>query len=190
MRKRILAMAVLALALALPSVSGARDRDRDGDPWIHVEVLEDGGEGAKVRANLPFSLAKVALGLAPGKISDGNFQISEGHIRFENEDVSVEDIRKMWTELREAGEAEFVTVEEEDETVRIFRRGDRLFVHVDGEDDERVRIEVPLALVDALLSGPEDALDLEAALAELQKMEGDEIIRVEDGEDIVRIWID
>ena len=36
----------------------------------------------------------------------------------------------------------------------------------------------------------EDELDMEAALAELQKMDRGEIVRVEDGNDTVRIWID
>lgn len=188
MTQRILAISLLALALMLPSVSDAGNRDRakkSGDsPWIHVEVLEAGGEGAKVKVNVPLSLAKIALDMAPNDI------LSESHIRLEDCDWTVADIRTMWNELRDAGEAEFVTVEDGDETVRVFRKGDRLFVNVDGSHDESVRVEVPMSLVDALLSGDEDELDLEAALAELQNMDSGEIVRVEDGEDLVRVWID
>ena len=56
--------------------------------------------------------------------------------------------------------------------------------------DAKVHIRVPVALVDALLSGPEDELDLQAALTELENMGRDEIVRVDDGRDTVRIWID
>lgn len=185
MNKQLLATASLTLALLIPSVSGARDRDRDqgAKPWIHVEVTENGGDGAKVKVNVPLSLAKMALDMAPEDV------ISHTHVRLENEDWTVSDIRQLWGELKKAGEAEFVTMEDGDETVRVFRKGDRLFVHVDGRHDETVRVEVPLSLVDALLSGPEDELDLAAALDELQTMDG-EIVRVEDGGDLVRVWIE
>jgi hypothetical protein len=175
-------MALLALAILIPATGGARDRD--ATPWIHVEVLEDGGNGAKVKVNLPLSLAKMAMDMAPEEI------LSQTHVRIEDEDWTVADIRKLWSELKNAGEAEYVTMEDGDETVRVFRKGDRLFVHVDGDAGETVRVEVPVSLVDALLSGPEDELDLAAALDELQKMDSGEIVRVEDGGDLVRVWID
>jgi hypothetical protein len=186
MFKRLPAYALLALAILFPATSSARDRDRSQGtaPWIHVEVLEDGGNGAKVHVNVPLSLAKVAMDMAPEDV------ISRTHVRLENDDWTVADIRRLWSELKKAGEAEFVTMEEGDESVRVFRKGERLFVHVDGDGGETVRVEVPLSLVDALLSGPEDELDLAAALDELQKMDGGEIVRVEDGGDLVRVWIE
>ena len=57
------------------------------------------------------------------------------------------------------------------------------------DGDKQVRIEVPVTLVDALLSGEGDRLDLQAALAELTEERGD-IITVRDGETRVRVWID
>ena len=50
-------------------------------------------------------------------------------------------------------------------------------------------IEVPVTLVDALLGGRSDRLDLKAALAELTDERGD-IVTVRDGEKRVRVWID
>ncbi len=61
---------------------------------------------------------------------------------------------------------------------------------VDGKRNEKVRVEVPVVLVDALLRGEGDSLDVDAAVAQLQKMSPGEIIRVEDGEDLVRVWIE
>jgi hypothetical protein len=186
MHKQLLATSLLALAILIPSASRAGDRDRGAKatPWIHVEVTEDGGDGAKVKVNVPLSLARMALDMAPKDV------ISDTHIRLENEDWTVADLRQLWSELKKAGEAEFVTMEDGEETVRVFRKGDRLFVHVDGKRNETVRVEVPLSLVDALFSGPEDELDLAAALDELQTMDGGEIVRVEDGGDLVRVWIE
>jgi len=89
------------------------------------------------------------------------------------------------------GDAEFVTVDHEGETVKIYRKGDRVFANVEAEGGtEKVRLEVPVAVVDALLSGSGDKLDIDAALTQLQKMDAGEILRVDDEEDQVRIWID
>ena len=188
MKRRILAMgsmvAVLTLGLGALEVPAAAAADRQG-PWIHVEVLEKGGEGASVKVNLPLSLAKAVLDMAPDDV------LSKGHIQIqENCDLSEDQIRKIRKELEGAGDAEFVTIQEKDETVRVFRKGDRIFVHVDGSNKEKVRVEVPVALINALLSGPEDELDFEAAIDELMKMDHGDIVRVEDGDDLVRVWIE
>ena len=54
---------------------------------------------------------------------------------------------------------------------------------------EEVRVEVPVSLVDAFLSGEGEEGNMEAAVAELQKRRGD-IVRVKDDDSNVRIWID
>jgi hypothetical protein len=194
MHKRILTLGVLALAVVFASATAHAQRDRrdrgrqqeeEKAPWIHVEVTEEGEEGAKVTINLPLSLAKIALEMAPEEV------LEEGRIEINDTDLTVEDLRRIWTEVREAGDAEFVTVEEEGETIRVYRQGDRLFVKADGEEgQEKIRVEVPVALVDALLSGSGEELNLDAAMAELQKMDSGEIVRVEDNGDLVRIWVD
>lgn len=194
MTKRILILAALALALATPSLTDARDRNRDSKetnkeakgPWIHVEVMEDGEEGAKVKVNLPLSMARIALEMAPEDV------FAEGRMQIDDHDFTIDDLRELWKELRESGDAEFVTVEDGDETVRVFRKGDRIFVQTDedGEGDETVRIEVPVALVDALLSGRGDDFNYDAALAALEDMDETDIVLVRDGDDVVRVWID
>ena len=52
-----------------------------------------------------------------------------------------------------------------------------------------VRVEVPVSLVDALLSGEGEQVNLQAAVGELMKRRGD-IVRVHDEDSNVRIWID
>ena len=186
MKQKMLAIggiAVLALglnALQVPTAAAA-----DKGPWIHVEVLEEGGEGASVKVNLPLSLARTVIDMAPDHV------FSEGHIQIEeNCELTVDEIRAVWKELESAGDAEFVTVKDKNESVRVFRKADRLFVHVDGNNNEKVRVEVPIALVNALLSGPEDELDFEAAIDELMKMDNGDIVTVQDGRDMVRVWIE
>ena len=60
----------------------------------------------------------------------------------------VENLRKIWAELSAVGDAELVTVEEKDETVKVWRKADKVHVHVEKQGKEEVRVEVPVALVD------------------------------------------
>jgi hypothetical protein len=134
--------------------------------------------------------------------------------------MKLADFRRMWKQLAAVGDAEFVTVESEDENVRVQRNGDVVMVYVDNkhgahktaavkanaasekpkaeaekaetkaaQGPEEVRVEVPVSLVDALLSGEGDEVNIQAAVAELQKRRGD-IVRVHDSDSNVRIWID
>ena len=76
------------------------------------------------------------------------------------------------------------------------RVGDKIRVFVEelkedegAESAERVQVEIPVEVVDALLSGEGEDLNLEAAVARLADQRGD-IVKVEDGESRVRVWID
>jgi len=195
MMHKLLVPAALVLTLLAPRTVPASDRSgtpttsskssSKKSPWIHIEVLEAGQKEPKVKVNLPIQLARTALQMAPDDVMD------DGHIRIDHNDVSVSDLRKMWKEVREAGDAEFVTVQEKDSTVKVSRKGSKLYVHVDEKDSgDQVRVEVPVSLVDALLAGSGDTLNVDAAVAELERMGPGEVVHVVDGEDSVRIWIE
>ena len=173
-------LAALALAAAMPLFAQT--------PWIHIAVDETGEDNTRVNINLPLSVIQTALTAAPEKI------ISHGvlHLRQVNKDVDIETLRKMWAELREAGDAEFVTIEEEDETIRVRREGDFIRIDIEGRnhgDPEQVHVGIPVAVVDALFSGDGETLNIEDALSELSKERGG-IVHVDDGETKIRIWID
>ena len=155
-------------------------------PWIHVEVDEAGEDATRVRMNLPLSLVQVAIDAAPDKV------VKEGHLHLghSDHDIDVEDLRRAWQELRNAGDAELLSVEGADETVSIRRAGDLVLIDVDDrKDGDKVNIQLPVSVVDALLSGEGEELNVKDAVAELKALRGD-IVRVDDGESKVRIWID
>ncbi len=175
---------VLVMVGVVAVLVGGPLQAETGSPWIHVQVDEAGDDSSKVRVNLPPSVVQAALRLAPDKI------ISDGHFHLSDHDLSVVDMRRLWTELRASGEAEWVSVEEEDQTVRVARRGDVVQVRVEEPGDgEQVLVEVPIAVVDALFSGDGESLNLEGAVEELANLRGD-IVRVDDEDTKVRIWID
>ena len=178
---------ILAGALALSVAAGGALAQEAATPWIHVRVEE--ASGTKVNVNLPLPVVQAALALAPERIVEKHqIRLHHGH------KLKVSDLRKMWTELRAAGDAELVSIEDEDKTVTVRRIEDRIEVRVDepGEGDEageQVKVDVPVALVDALLSGEGEEVDIAGAMSELAKMRG-EIVTVTDKDDTVRVWID
>jgi hypothetical protein len=191
MRKSILAGVGLLALSVLPAAPAAA---QTGTAWLHVRV-EEAKEASKVSVNLPMTVVEAVLKASPDIIE------KHGKIHFgEEHGLKMADIRKAWKALAEAGDAELVTVESEDENVKVMRKGDLVQVFVDnkakpGKDGkpvkggEEVRVEVPVSLVDAFLSGEGEEGNIEAAVAELQKRRGD-IVRVKDDDSNVRVWID
>lgn len=180
MKRRILSGASLTVALLLSAAAAWAQ----AEPWIHLRVTEN-DDGQKVSINVPLSLAQVALEVAPRDVME------KGRLKLREKNISVADLRRLWTELKASGDAEFVTVEEKDKTVRFARAGDYLQVDVrdQSEKHETVQIRMPLAVVDALLSGEGESMDVGAAIAQLKGQRG-EIVTVEGSDSHVRIWID
>lgn len=185
--KRTSLVAAIALLAATPLFAQT--------PWVHVAVDEPadeaGGNATKVNVNLPLSVVRIALQAAPDHV------ISEGkiHLRHVDEDIDIASVRAIWAELKSAGDAEFVSVEEDDQSVRVRREGDTILIdiderdNIDGDEPKQVRVEVPVRVVDALFSGDGETLNIEQALDELRTERGD-IVHVDDGDTKVRIWID
>ncbi|MBI1357096.1 MAG: hypothetical protein GC160_22370 [Acidobacteria bacterium] len=184
LKTRLLAGAVLALTL-----SSAAAVAQTAKPWIHVEVRENGDSTEKVNVNVPLSLARVALSAVQPKIEH---KIADGlRNGLEKGEMSLADIRSMWAELRASGDAELVSVDDKDQTVRIARDGAHIRVRVESKKEagESVRVDVPITVVDALFSGDGDELNLPAAIQQLEAMRGD-IVNVVDKDSTVRVWID
>ena len=180
----------VSMVLALTSAARPLHAQQQASPWIHVEVIEQNEKASTVNVNLPLSLAEVALEVAPDKI------VKEGKIKLPNNDISIADLRKLWNELRNAGDAQFVTVKEDDQDVSIARRGDKIEIRVQeaasAEKDKKasnVHVDLPVTVVDALLTGEGEELNFKNAIAQLRTQRGD-IVRVRDGDSNVRIWID
>ena len=165
-----------------------RHDDGDDDDGRHHDDGDDGDEGADfdVNINLPLSAVAPLLSLVShGALFDRLLDLA-------GDEVNVGAMRDLWRAIAGVGEAEFVAVDGEDETVRIARTGDQINVQVEEcEEDgaETVDIRIPVAVVDALLSGDGETLNVHAATAQLGELRGD-IVRVNGGEHQVRVWID
>jgi hypothetical protein len=187
MKAMVLGVVGLAasVAAAVPAAQQATASAKGGTAWLHVRV--DEVKGSKVSVNLPLTVVEAALQAAPETI------VSHGRVRLGNgkHDLSIADLRKVWQELKAVGDAELVSVEdEEDGKVTVSRLGDLVQVRVDGDrKGEKVHVDLPVEVVDALLSGQGEQLDLKAGMAALRGRRGD-IVRVNDQDSTVRVWID
>ena len=177
--RRTLACLAVAVLVSLSTAATA-------DKWLHVRVEENGSRGEKVSVNVPLELVERMLPL----ISVDELQ--HGKLDLED-DLEGIDLRELAAALREAPDADFVTVESDDENVRVSKEGEFLVVRIQekgAHSDERVRVRMPLAVVDALFGGEPHELDLLAALEALGEYSDDALVDVESDDGFVRVWID
>ena len=178
-------MAAFVGSAAVTALAAAARQDSGPEAWVHVSVTSDDGENMNL--NLPLAAIEAALALAPETI------VADGQLRLGGDNqVPVAAIRAVWQELRTAGDVEFATIQHEGHDVRIARQGETILVNVNeagADDTEAVRVEIPVPVVDALLSGAGDMLNVRAAIAQLSTMRG-EMVRVTEADNNIRVWID
>lgn len=150
--------------------------------WFHVRVQDKGGENVKI--NLPMSLIGTMVPLIE---KEG---LTDGQLSFDGKKLTVAELREIWSTIKAEGNYEFLTVESADSRVRISMEGDQLFIRAVETSNEEVEINLPVAVVDALLSGPGETLNLKGAVDALAEAPVGDLVKVRDGETFVRIWID
>jgi hypothetical protein len=178
--------AILAALILLVGGSTAFAGDTH---WLHVYVEDKGGDGEKVRVNVPFSLIEAVIPL----IDEAEF--SDGKIRINDDDFTSEDMHRILKAVREAEDGEYVTVEGVDENVRVHKKGDYLKVNVvegskRSDADETVDVQIHMSVLEALTSGEPDELDVLAAIEALGKHGGGEFVVVKSDDEMVRVWVD
>jgi hypothetical protein len=179
---------VLSTNFALASGLAHGSQASKSDRWIHVRVLNQEAKGETVRVNVPLELAEKVL----PTISHRNFHNGRVTIGAHAHDV---DFRALLEAVRTSRDGEFVTVESRENDVRVAKQEGYLVVHVQGHGERaqrnhRVEVRMPLVVVNALLSGPNDELDLVAGIHALATQPDMELVTVQDGENTVRVWLD
>lgn len=173
--------ALLALAALFAAVPAAA-----AEKWLHVRVVESGDEPETVRINLPLSLVKSLIAALPAE------KLREGEIHVEGIEMDEKQRKAVLDSVRSAPDGEFVTVEGPDESVRILKSGDTLFVQVRerGRTEETVDIRMPFRLAEGLFGAEPGALDLLALIEGLESHGEGDIVTVKDRTSHVRIWVD
>lgn len=172
--KKIFGIALLAAGMTVAQAQAS-------DLWLHIKVHE-GKNDSRVTVNLPLSVVQKAGGLIP---KDAR---SSGKIRFDDEEMSIAELREVWRELKSKPDATFITVDERDSKVRVGKRGG--YLHIEATDGEEVEVKMPVAVVDALLSGTGEEFNIGAAIDALARHGHGELVTVNGDNETVRIWID
>jgi hypothetical protein len=171
---------VFALIFSLLAASIASGQTKQ---WVHVRI-ENPEKAERVRMNIPLSVVEAMLPL----IKDKN--VHAGQIRLNEKDVRVDDLRRVWNEIRKQGDTEFVNIENRETSLRVFTKGSYLLVQPDKPTAKKIDIRIPLSVVDAMFSGKADELNLMAAVQALKQLGSREIITVESDDSLVQVWID
>lgn len=175
MRTPSILLATLAFLVLVPSAVEAQDQT-----WVHLHVEEN--EETQVRLNLPISMVSMAFeSLRAQALSETGQGGGPG----------LADARRLWLAMRDAGDAEFLDVRDEGERMRVFREGDRVYVEGDAADGtELIRVEMPVAVADALLADETATVDLAEVIESLVENGESELVRIRDGDATVRLWAD
>jgi hypothetical protein len=161
------------------------------DVWLHVKVDNTEGKQEHVRVNVPLSLAeKVLPAIQVNKMHNGRVQFGR------DKNVSI-DPHTLVEAVRNTADGVFVTVESNDEEVRVAKEGGYLLVRVrpgrkpsSDHKQESVDVKLPMDVVEALLSGGRDEIDILAGIRALAKHQDSTLVSVTDNKQTVRIWVD
>jgi hypothetical protein len=196
----VLTLALVTAGSMVTSIVRAQSGSQTPDKWLHVSVISKDANGETVRVNVPLSLAeKVLPAINKDKLQGGKVRVRE----FEMNGV---DIRAIFDAVNSTKDGEFVTVESRKENVRVAKEGGYLIVKVrDMKEarktetpdekpaasyEERVDVRVPMSVVEALLSGAKDELDLVAAIRALAAHGDSILVTVDDRKNTVKVWVD
>ena len=184
---------VASTLVPLPSLAQTSSKT---DQWIHVRVESKEESGETVRVNVPIEMAAKVL---PAIHHD---QLQGGKVRIGKGDLNDVDIHAVLDAVRTAKDGEYVTVQGNDENVRVSKSAGYLYIHVQEKNhgdklakrgatnENKVEVKVPMKVVDALFSAGKDELDVVAALHALSASGDTELVSVKDDQNTVRVWID
>jgi len=176
--KKILGCLVLACI-----TGGAARASASDDRWIHVRVDDADGAGGRVDIQVP-------IGMVSGLLPALKGAQSRGSIRVDRKRVDLDELRGYWNAVRTAKDGEYVSVRDDDSDVRISKSGGFVRLNVDERGGgSRVRMKIPLELVDAALANG-DTFDFDAIGKALAIAPAGELLTVDDDDSHVRIWID
>jgi hypothetical protein len=176
-----------ALPLLVVLLAGTMGMAASTERYLHIRVSNP-KQNEQVRVNVPLAFAeKVLPAIDHGQLRNGKLHV--GHLSADSV-----NLKMIFEALKTAPEGEFVTVQENDNDVRVAKEHGELIVHVvdkSSKDKENVDVNIPWNVALALSSGSDgDQFDVEAAIKALESAGDVTLVSVTSREETVRIWID
>jgi hypothetical protein len=156
--------------------------------YLHVRVSSP-NKNEQVRINVPLALAeKLIPAINSGQLRNGKVHI--GHLSTDSI-----NLKMIFDALKTAPEGEFVTVQDNDNDVRVAKEHGQLVVHVidksKSKDKENVDVTIPWDVALALSSDTDgDQFNIEAAIKALGNAGDVTLVSVTSRDESVRIWVD
>ena len=166
----------LLCAIMLPG-AGAAER------WIHVRIAEE-GERTDVRINVPLSVAVGFLGTVDRSDWEGRLEVGD------DDSLDAHDLRQILAALEDAPDSEMITIRDGDDELHVAKERGFLIVRADERDGDRLRMKLPLKVLQAAFVKGSDELDLAAALDALGAHGESDLVTIEGDTERVRIWVD
>lgn len=173
----IAAIFILAAGLALAA-------EQTATRWINVHVTEHSG-GANIEVHLPLNLVLTVL----KSVDVDNFH--GGRIDLDIDEADV-DWPEILAAVKDAPDGKFVTVDSPDAKVSVRKERGTLYIDVDEieGDNAKVKVTVPMELMDALHIDGSSEIDVAALLAGFEKLPNGDLVTVQSSDADVRIWIE
>lgn len=182
-----LAASALFAPLRTTAQTSSSSSSAHGERWLHVRVISSNSKGETVRVNVPLDLAEKVI---PAIDHD---RLHNGKVRVGCMDCDGVDVRTLFEAVRAAKDGEYVTVQSDDADIKVSKKDGQMYVHVHDKKkskDSQVEVKVPMKVVEALLSGSKDELDIAAGLHALASQGDVELVSVKDEENTIRVWLD
>jgi len=178
----------LALALAMPlmvlAASPARaSASHDDLVWLRLEAQGLDHDDARVMIKVPLSLIEVVIDSVDKK----------GFLNeIEREHPSL-DIAKMWRKIRKLDLEEFMTIETEKESVRVWKDLDFFRVNITemDHDEAKVKLQIPLELMDYVFEANDSGrFDFHEMLDQIRHHLPLTLVQVDERDKSVRVWLE
>jgi len=175
-----LAAAAAALLVLTPFAAAAASTD---EPllMLRVDVSGKGSDIPHVKVSLPLSLIDVVID-----------SVDINSIAKDVKSKHEIDIRKLWREIRNAKVDEFVTVEKDNNKVKVYKEGEtfRVSVQEPDYDSPNVEIRIPFSVMDYLTEEHEGGLKLSDMVAGLKSTLPLTIVEAHHDGENVKVWIE
>ncbi len=157
------------------------------DFWVHMKVRDHRGHG-KLTLDVPAGVIRFVSAFLPRQATASASIDINGH------QFDVPRLRRAWQLAKRQPEGKMFTFADHDDTVIIGHRGGSLVVNAHSDRgrtrDERVEVRIPGQVVDALLRGPGDRMNLAAGIQALAQAGSGELVAITSDRETVRIWVD
>lgn len=177
---RLSAFLLGALLFAGSSATPALATEDGPVVWMKVEVYEGGSQ--KVKVNIPLSMIEVFVDSMDG----GRFL---NHIEAQHPGL---DMARMWQEVRDTALDEFVTIETDEESVRVWK--DSEYFRVDVQEfrnsEPNIRMTIPLSVMDYLFDPDRSTLNFQEMVGALRGYLPMTLLEADKDGESVRIWLE